>query len=374
MKWKFLGPEQGYNRIRVEADWEEMISDYNDIVDGYKNAPVPGFRAGKAPRKVIEKQFQAEITDDLSRVCAQRFGHEAIRQSGLEPAGALEVFEIECVKGKPLRFVTRFIPLPDFDVPDLSSIQLPGTSEDPLSGVSQWLLELVGMRLPDELVRTELAFDGMYTSEPKSKEWADAEERVKLMLILKKIASREGIEVDDLDVEARIKAKASEFGMNVKELRAELKKGLGRERLRDMLIAESTLEYLLEISRRIAREGVMFTDYYGEQSCTAGRSSFITGQAGLRTGLTKVGLPGADLGLKTRDVTIAELLKVQGYATGQFGKNHLGDKDEHLPTNHGFDEFYGNLYHLNAEEEPELPDYPKESEFPGFRKSSARAA
>jgi arylsulfatase len=119
---------------------------------------------------------------------------------------------------------------------------------------------------------------------------------------------------------------------------------------------------------RIAKEGVMFTDYYGDQSCTAGRASFITGQVGLRTGLTKVGLPGAPLGLKKRDVTIAELLKAQGYATGQFGKNHLGDRDEHLPTNHGFDEFYGNLYHLNAEEEPELPDYPKDSDFPGFRK------
>ena len=115
----------------------------------------------------------------------------------------------------------------------------------------------------------------------------------------------------------------------------------------------------------IAKEGVIFTDYYGEQSCTAGRSSFITGQTGLRTGLTKVGLPGADLGLSDKDPTIAEALKSLGYATAQFGKNHLGDKDEFLPSNHGFDEFYGNLYHLNAEEEPELPDYPKD---PAFRK------
>jgi arylsulfatase A-like enzyme len=103
----------------------------------------------------------------------------------------------------------------------------------------------------------------------------------------------------------------------------------------------------------IASEGMIFTDYYGEQSCTAGRSSFITGQSVFRTGLSKVGLPGADLGLRKEDPTIAGLLKPQGYATGQFGKNHLGDKDEFLPTNHGFDEFYGNLYHLNAEEEPE---------------------
>jgi len=114
---------------------------------------------------------------------------------------------------------------------------------------------------------------------------------------------------------------------------------------------------------RIASEGMIFTDYYGEQSCTAGRSSFITGQSVFRTGLSKVGLPGADLGMRVEDPTIAVVLKQQGYATGQFGKNHLGDKDEHLPTNHGFDEFYGNLYHLNAEEEPENEDYPKDPEF-----------
>jgi len=109
---------------------------------------------------------------------------------------------------------------------------------------------------------------------------------------------------------------------------------------------------------RIANEGITFTDYYGEQSCTAGRSSFIMGQSVFRTGLSKVGLPGADLGMREEEPTIAALLKNHGYATGQFGKNHLGDKDEHLPTNHGFDEFYGNLYHLNAEEEPENEDYP----------------
>jgi arylsulfatase len=115
---------------------------------------------------------------------------------------------------------------------------------------------------------------------------------------------------------------------------------------------------------RIAREGMLFTDYYAEQSCTAGRSSFITGQATLRTGFSKVGIPGATLGLRPEDITIAEALKPLGYATGQFGKNHLGDRNEFLPTVHGFDEFFGNLYHLNAEEEPEHPDYPKG---PAFR-------
>ena len=114
---------------------------------------------------------------------------------------------------------------------------------------------------------------------------------------------------------------------------------------------------------RVAREGMIFTDYYGEQSCTAGRSTFITGQSVFRTGLSKVGMPGSDLGLSAEDPTIAEMLKPLGYATGQFGKNHLGDKDKFLPTAHGFDEFLGNLYHLNAEEEPESPDYPKSETF-----------
>ena len=114
---------------------------------------------------------------------------------------------------------------------------------------------------------------------------------------------------------------------------------------------------------RIAKEGGQLMSYYAQQSCTAGRSAFITGQMPFRTGLSKVGLPGADLGLRKEDPTIAELLKPLGYVTGQFGKNHLGDKDEFLPTNHGFDEFFGNLYHLNAEEEPENPDYPKSPEF-----------
>ncbi len=116
---------------------------------------------------------------------------------------------------------------------------------------------------------------------------------------------------------------------------------------------------------RIAREGALFTDWYGQQSCTAGRSAFITGQSGFRTGNLKVGLPGAPEGMQARDVTLAQLLKAQGYMTAQFGKNHLGDRDEHLPTAHGFDEFFGSLYHLNAEEEPENPDYFKD---PALRK------
>ena len=128
---------------------------------------------------------------------------------------------------------------------------------------------------------------------------------------------------------------------------------------------------------RIADEGVAFTDYYGQQSCTAGRAAFIGGNVPVRTGMTKVGLPGAKEGWQKTDVTMATILKSQGYATGQFGKNHQGDRDEHLPTMHGFDEFLGNLYHLNAEEEPENEDYPRDRKLPTARRSpssSARAA
>ncbi|MDM0104582.1 arylsulfatase [Variovorax sp. J22R24] len=132
--------------------------------------------------------------------------------------------------------------------------------------------------------------------------------------------------------------------------------------------SEGLMGYRTPNIDRIAKEGMKFTDSYGEQSCTAGRSSFITGQSVYRTGLSKVGIPGAPIGMNTNILTIAALLKNQGYATGQFGKNHLGDLNSMLPTNHGFDEFFGNLYHLNAEEEPEMYDYYPEEDFPDFRK------
>src|SRR6187402_2524095 len=117
---------------------------------------------------------------------------------------------------------------------------------------------------------------------------------------------------------------------------------------------------------RLGKEGTMFNDYYAENSCTAGRAAFITGQSCYRTGLSKVGMPGAPIGLQARDITIAQALKPLGYATGQFGKNHLGDLNKYLPTVHGFDEFFGNLYHLNAEEEPEQPNWPPDEDFPHF--------
>jgi len=245
-----LDDDNGKKTLRVEADWSEIAPDYNAIVAEYTKEPVAGFRAGKIPMQIVEKRFQKKIVEDLSLRCAQQFGREALRQSGSEAAGPLEVSDIECVKGKPLRFTVRFLALPDFDLPDLQSIRIPAESEDPLSELSHRLLEQVSMRLPDELVRAELAVDSSSIAEPESDEWMAAAERVKLMLIVKKIAGREGIEVDESDVEGRIRAKASEFGTTVEMLRAQLEKGGGRERLRDMLVAENTLGYLLETVQR----------------------------------------------------------------------------------------------------------------------------
>jgi FKBP-type peptidyl-prolyl cis-trans isomerase (trigger factor) len=246
MKWEFLEPEQGYRRMTIEADWEEIASEYHDIVDDYAKVPIPGFRLGKTPKQVVERRFQAKIADDLSRRCAQLFGREALQQSGAEAAGPLEVSDIACAKGTPLRFIARFLALPDFDLPDLASIRIRQDCEDRLSGLSQWLLAQVRIRLPDELVRAELALDGKETAEPESNDWAAAAERVKLMLILKKIARQDGIEVDASDVETRIKEKASAFGTTAKELQSQLEKGGGTERLHNMLVAERTLQYLLE--------------------------------------------------------------------------------------------------------------------------------
>ena len=137
--------------------------------------------------------------------------------------------------------------------------------------------------------------------------------------------------------------------------------------------SEGLMGYRTPNIDRIAKEGMRFTDAYGEQSCTAGRASFITGQSGYRTGLTKVGVPAAVVGLQQEDPTIADLLKEQGYATGQFGKNHLGDRNEYLPTVHGFDEFYGNLYHLNAEEEPNFRTGQTRKTFPNSEINLDRA-
>lgn len=248
MKITPLDDDNGRKVLHVEADWSELAVDYDDIVAGYAKVRVPGFRPGNVPRSVIEKRFQKEITDDLSLRAAQRLGRAAIGEAGIEALGPVEAEEVECVKGQVFLAKLRFHPMPKIDLPDITSLITDDKAIDPHDGISLRLLELVSFDIPEGLVKDELALDGIDRGAPGSEEWNAAQDRIRLMLILKRIARQEGIEVDDVDVNNRIAEKAKEFGTTKKALQAELEKGGGVGRLRDMLLAESTLEYVKERS------------------------------------------------------------------------------------------------------------------------------
>jgi FKBP-type peptidyl-prolyl cis-trans isomerase (trigger factor) len=246
MKWEQHDSGDGSCRLKVEANWSELFADYEDIVDRYAKVRMPGFRPGKTPRSVVEQRFQNEISDDLSHSAVQRFGIQAVLEAGIQVLGPAEAEEVECAKGRGFRAVLRFHPMPEIDLPDLGSLGTADAGGDPLDHISLRLLELVRFEIPEPLVKEELALDGIYDGEPRSAEWQAASERIRLMVILKRIANQEGIEVDEMDVNARIVEKAEEFGTTKKSLRAELEKGGGMQRLRDMLLAESTLDYLMD--------------------------------------------------------------------------------------------------------------------------------
>jgi len=249
MKWEQHGSVDGYLRLKVEAEWPELAAEYDDIVDRYTKVRVPGFRPGKTPRSVVEQRFQNEISEDLSYSAVQRFGIQAVREAGLQVLGRAEAEEVECAKGRAFSAELSFLPMPKIDLPDLGSLGTGDASGDPRDHISLRLLELVRFEIPEPLVKEELALDDIEGVEPGSEQWQAAGERIRLMLILKRIANQEGIEVDETDVNARIVEKAEEFGTTKKSLQAELEKGGGMQRLREMLLAESTLEYLMERNR-----------------------------------------------------------------------------------------------------------------------------
>ena len=242
MKTTPLQDENGYRRLAVVADWNDIAADYDDIVSAYSRVQVPGFRPGKVPRNVIEQRLQKEILEQLSQRAANRMGREALRESGAESLGPVEVSGIECAWGKPFRFVARFQPMPVFDLPDLGALAVTHDGSDIKDQISHRLLEMVPFDVPDDAVQAELGEeDG---KDPEA--WKAASDRLRLMLILKKLAGREGIEISEKDVEQRIEEKTSEFGIGSDALRAELEEGGGIQRLGDMLLAESTLEFLVE--------------------------------------------------------------------------------------------------------------------------------
>ncbi len=246
MKIRQLNDDGGRKVLQIEADWAGLVADYDDIVAAYAPVRVPGFRPGKVPRGVIEHRFQKQILDDLSHRAAQRLGREALREIGAEFLGPIEIADIGCEKGKSFRFTARFHPMPEIVLPDLGSFAIREEDPDPRDMISRRLLDMVDFTVPDELVRSELELDGSGSAVHENTEWKSAMDRVRLLLILKKIAAREGIAISDMDVEQRIKEKAIEFGTDAATLRMELEEGGGRQRLKDMLLAESTLDYLVE--------------------------------------------------------------------------------------------------------------------------------
>jgi FKBP-type peptidyl-prolyl cis-trans isomerase (trigger factor) len=239
--------KSGKKALNITVPWSEVAADYEDSVADYSNVRVSGFRPGKVPRSVIEGRLQKQILDDFSQRVAQRLGREALRQANIETIGPVELRDIEFSKGKPFRFNVSFWPMPEMNLPDLGSLATEDDKSDPRDLISQRLLELVNFNVPDEMVRAELGEDDGNSSDAA---WKAASDRVRLMLILKKIAGREGIGVSEADVEQRIREKAAEFGEDADSLKTELQKGGSMERLRNMLLAEGTLSYLTELNQQ----------------------------------------------------------------------------------------------------------------------------
>jgi FKBP-type peptidyl-prolyl cis-trans isomerase (trigger factor) len=247
MKWEVGSVESGYRLLRIEASWEEVAPDYDDILHDFMRLRLPGFRPGKTPRPMVEQRFRRQISEQLTQRGAARLCRQALAQAEAEAAGPVAISEVEWEAGHYFRFTARFLPLPEFKLPEYRSLDLGReAADDPQGALSLRLLELVSFPIPDELVQAELALDGVVETEPDPEVWQAAARRVKLMLILKRIAREEGIEVEEAEVDRRIEAKAAEFGARPDTLRADLEKGGARARLKDLLLAESVLEYLLE--------------------------------------------------------------------------------------------------------------------------------
>jgi FKBP-type peptidyl-prolyl cis-trans isomerase (trigger factor) len=249
VKVEQLDDHDGRKVLQIEAPWAEIEADYRDLVSHYAKAQVSGFRPGKAPRSVIEQRFLKELREDLSTRITERLSREAIREAGVETLGPLEATEIDCIKGQPFRARVRYIPMPEITLPDLGSLAAGDDSMDPRDRISKRLLEQAAFDVPEELVQAEAGGEEGNNARD-STAWKAAKDRVRLMLILKRIARQEGIDISEEDVEKRIREKAAEFGTEPDSLKSELRKGGGAPRLKDMLLAESTLEYLIELNQQ----------------------------------------------------------------------------------------------------------------------------
>jgi len=243
-----LEDERGVE-LEVEADWAEIEAEYDDVVSSYGALAVPGFRPGRAPRSHIERHFGKEIQEDVASRCVERLSRQAIEAEKLSPVGPVSVSDVELEPGRPFRFLVRFVSVPAFDIPDLAALVLPdGTDAERRDAASVWLLENTDANVPDAVVEWELSFGDDSSATPGSAEWNGARDRAKLLLVLRAIAARDGIDVDDRDADERIETMAENLGTTARQLRNELLQKGGLRRVRAFMLAERTLDYLLETS------------------------------------------------------------------------------------------------------------------------------
>jgi FKBP-type peptidyl-prolyl cis-trans isomerase (trigger factor) len=236
-------------RLTVVADWDEISSHYDDLIGEYSQLPIPGFRPRKAPRTMVERHFFKRICDDFSAQCVERYSHRAMKDQAVMPGSKIEILDLEVKPHSPMRFTAEFTPLPDFDLPDYANLDLQSsTDSDKRDEISTKLLEQTRSDIPDALVREEWEIDHASGTDPLPEEWIAASERVKLMMILQKIADKEGIEVDDRDVTERIEHMAVQAHTTSADLRQRLLQNSGLLRVRSFLLAEHTLDYLIEIN------------------------------------------------------------------------------------------------------------------------------
>lgn len=250
MHVSFRDIEDGRKEARVEAEWEAVRADYDDIAREYSSLPVPGFRAGKAPGGRVEAHYRKQILEDLTARCVRRLSRQALDAEGIASTGPVSITEIEVELGKPFRFTAEFTALPECELPDYAGLALTARTDGEMRDeISRWLLNETALDVPAELIRQELSFDGREGVDPGGPEWTAALQRVKLLLILDAIARRDGIEVDERDLDERIGQIAAAHETDNASLKQHLLRNGGLSRVSQFMLAERTLDYLIEKCR-----------------------------------------------------------------------------------------------------------------------------
>ncbi|MBI3484361.1 MAG: hypothetical protein HY012_04320 [Acidobacteria bacterium] len=255
MQFDLTNTPEEQMKLEVTATWAEVAPDYDDVLAGYCKFAVPGFRPGKAPRTVVEKHFHGAIREDFVARCARRLARQALEERGIRAARQMELTESEFHVQQPFRFTGVFTAVPKLELPDYSAVALEATTDEARRNeISDWLLAHTPWNVPEVLIRQECESSALPDARPGDSQWQLAEQRVKLTTILEQIAEAEGIEVDERDVDQRVERTARECGVKPHELRQRLAQGVGRGRLRALLVAEQTLEYLLAKSAAQTKE------------------------------------------------------------------------------------------------------------------------